>query len=265
VSTTCRFNHETGDYRTPDGDPCKTDDYGDPTFHCTARRSCSNHVGRNELTCARCIGRTRRDIRQIVERAPLLLAAAIESGVDSEAADLAGPAADPVAWMWHRLASVDRLSDLPTDDDEPHPYTVLATWDMMIREDYGHPSDVPVTVTNAGAYLDSHLARIAHDPNQDFGLFAREIRNCRNRLELVLRTASFNHRGAPCPDCTSEETGVGPRLVREFGHWCEDEDCERLHYADDREDRWVCPRDRDHWWDHETYTRWVEERRKARA
>ena len=40
-------------------------------------------------------------------------------------------------------------------------------------------------------------------------------------------------------------------------HWCENEDCQKLHYADDSGDRWVCPRNRDHWWSEEDYRRWV--------
>ena len=58
---------------------------------------------------------------------------------------------------------------------------------------------------------------------------------------------------APCPMCATP----APRLNREYGHWCEDEDCQKLHYADDSGDRWVCPRNRDHWWSEEDYRRWV--------
>jgi hypothetical protein len=133
---------------------------------------------------------------------------------------------------------------------------------MMLREDYEQPSDTAVSIANAAAYIDGQLGRVAQDPEQDFALLAREVRKCRNHLERVLHTAMLKQRGAPCPDCTSEESGVGPRLVREYGHWCDDEGCERLHYLDDSADRWTCPRNRAHSWDVDAYTNWIEERQE---
>lgn len=300
-TTGCRWDADQDQYLRPDGDPCKRDDYGDPTRHCTMRR-CSNHVGPRELTCARCLGRTRSKLRRIPVVASLLPLVAIEGGVNSEAANLSGPAADYATfsarrriakrWIdenihqeardwckdpdcqerhfkarggdrWHKRGIENAYADLLADDDEQHPYMVLGRWDMMIREDYDHPSDEPVTVTNAAAYLDRQLGRIAQDDDQDFGLFASEIRKCLDHLERVLHTAMLKQRGVPCPDCTSEETGVGPRLVREFGHWCEAEDCERLHYLDESADVWRCPRDRDHWWTAEGYGNLMDERKGA--
>lgn len=264
-TTGCRWDADQDQYLRPDGDPCKRDAYGDPTRHCTMRR-CSNHVGPRELTCARCLGRTRSKLRRIPVVASLLPLIALEGGVNSEAANLAGPAADPEAWSWRKIAAKQGRAwhvSLLEEDDELHPYSVLGRWDMMIREDYEHPSDQPVTVTNAAAYLDRQLGRIAQDDDQDFGLFASEIRKCLDHLERVLHTAMLKQRGVPCPDCTSEETGVGPRLVREFGHWCEADDCERLHYLDESADVWRCPRDRDHWWTAEGYGNLMDERKGA--
>lgn len=265
--TKCRFDRDRGEYLA-DGEPCRTDEYGDPTKHCTATRTCTNHIGRDELTCARCLGRTRANLRRIPVVSRLMMLIALEDGVDSEAANLAGPSADPEAWSWRKIAARQGKAwhlSLIEDDDEHHPGLVLGRWDLMLREDYDHPSDEPITIANAAAYIERQLTRIAQDPEQDFPLMAREIRTCRNHLERVLRTALAKQRGAPCPDCTSEETGVGPRLVREYGHWCEDEDCERIHYTDDSADIWVCPRKREHWWSHEDYTRWVEERHAGRG
>ena len=146
------------------------------------------------------------------------------------------------------------------DDDERHPYSVLGRWCLMIAEDYGH--DLPtLTVASAADYLDRQLARIANDPEQDWPLFAAEVRKCYRHLETVVALASHVERGAPCPDCTSEETGVGPRLIRQYPHWCEDEACERIHYEDDSADMWVCPREPKHRWTHEAYSNWIEERR----
>jgi hypothetical protein len=36
----CHWDSATETYRDGD-DPCTTDEYGDPTKHCTARRTCS--------------------------------------------------------------------------------------------------------------------------------------------------------------------------------------------------------------------------------
>jgi len=278
TKTGCKWDRDKNEYLRPDGKPCRTDDYGDPARHCTARRGCANHVGPEELTCPRCVGRVRADLRRIPDVMVLMDLIALEDGVDSEAANLAGPAADPEAWSWRKVAARQGKAwhlSLIEEDDEEHPYLVLGRWDLMLREDYQNPSDVPLTVDNAAAYLERQLGKVAHDDGQDFPLFAREIRKCRQHLERVLHTAMDKQRGAPCPDCTSDETGVGPRLVREYPHWCEDDDCERVHYSvtldrktgqmvpDDRGDRWVCPRDSKHWWDVEDYDRWIEERTSA--
>lgn len=275
---TCRYDRTAEDY-LDDGEPCTTDEYGDPTNHCTARRSCAVHIGPDELTCPRCIGRVRANLRRIVDLSALTMVAALEATtVDTAAANLAGPAAHPRAWSERRIASrsflatyaeLGRITEAQhlaarlnmADDDDQHPYSVLGRWDMMTREDYDHPSDVPVSIANASAYLERQLPRIAQDPEQDFRLFAREIRDCAQHLEAVLATKVRPERGAPCPECTSEETGVGPRLVRRFGHWCDAEDCTRIHYDDDAGDTWRCPKDHDHEWSHEAYTNWVEERR----
>jgi hypothetical protein len=293
---TCRWDRDAEEYLN-DGEPCRTDDYGDPTRHCQARRSCAQHVGEGEITCARCLGRTRTDVRRIVALSPLMVIQALGSGVDSEAANLAGPAADyrvfsarrliAKAWIvehihqpardwcedpdcqlrhfkanggdrWHKRGIENALTDLLDDDDEYHPYSVLTRWQMMLSEDYGSPLPDHLSIASAGDYLDRTLHRMAQDPEQDFGLFAREMRQCRNHLEAVIRNSATPERGAPCPDC--KDAGHVVRMSREYGHWCDDPLCERFHHADDSDDRWVCPRDRDHWRTHEDYCRWIEER-----
>lgn len=273
----CKWDRETEAYLN-DGEPCKVDDYGDPTYHCTARRTCSVHVGPHDLTCARCVGRTRALLRHIPTLATLVVPIAVTAGVDSEAANMAGPAADPARWSDRRVAMRSHLATwerfgriseqqhlharaLMEDDDEHHPLTVLGRWALMIAEDYGH--ELPtLTITNAADYLGRTLTRIANDDEQDFPLLARELRKCHQHLELVVALAVRPERGAPCPDCTSEGTGV-PRLVREYAHWCEADDCERMHYADDSEDRWVCPRDRSHTRTVDEYSNYLTERRGA--
>lgn len=259
----CRYDREAGEYLR-DGEPCRRDEYGDPTRHCTATRSCSNHVAAGELTCARCVGRVRVNLKRIPIVSRLMMLIALEDGVDSEAANLAGPAADPEAWSWRKVAARQGKAwhlSLIEDDDEEHPYLVLGRWDLMLREDYQHPSNDVVTIANAADYIGGQLHRIAQDETQDFPLMAREIRKCRNHLERVLRSALTKQRGAPCPECTSEDTGVGPRLVLHYGHWCTDEDCEREHYLDDRGDLWICPRTDKHQWTVTQYENYIADRK----
>lgn len=250
--------------------------------HCSARRNCAWHIAEGELTCGRCLAATRRDLRWISDLSGLMLFAAIADGVNSESANLAGPAADPEAWSWRKAsANAGRAwhVSLVEEDDEHHPLRVLGTWEQMLREDYGHeaPTSVvvmpdgsrrktvlPTTVTSARDYLDRQLHRIAHDDGQDFALLARELRKCRQHLEAVLHNDDRPDRGAPCPDCTSEQTGVGPRLVRQYAHWCEDEGCERIHIGDEADDAWQCPKVREHRWTHKAYSNWLQDR-KARV
>jgi hypothetical protein len=218
-------------------------------------------------------------VRRIVAIAPLMGVQALGSGVNSEAANLAGPAADVRQWSARRIAmrghlatwlNLERITDRQheharatmEDDDEQHPYTVLTRWQMMLSEDYGQPLPDRLTTTEAGAYLERTLHRMAQDDEQDFPLFAREMRACREHLESVLRNSSKPQRGAPCPDCS--EDGKVVRLLLDFGHWCTSEDCEQIHFLDDSGDRWVCPVDRDHWMTAQGYADWLTARAEAR-
>jgi hypothetical protein len=275
--STCRWDREANDYLI-DGEPCRVDDYGDPTRHCKARQSCSVHIGPDEITCPRCIGRARAHLARIPTVAALAVPVAVTSGVNSEAANIAGPAADPELWRDRRIAMRSHLAAWETlgriteeqhlharltmeDDDERHPANVLGRWCLMISEDYGH--DLPVlTVSNAAVYLDRQLARVANDPEQDFGLLASDLRKCRRWLEETIALIPKAERGVPCPDCV--QLGVSARrMVREYGHWCDVETCEKVHYADDSADIWVCPRDRDHWRTTAEYDAYLAERKGA--
>ena len=222
-----------------------------PERHCTARKTCTGHLDHaHPLTCPRCVGRTRADLREIVRLSGLMLDEAIEAGVDSEAAMLAGPAADPEASMWRRLASVEHLADI-ADDDDRHPLTVLGTWDMMLREDYEQPTGLRCTIGRAADYLDGQLQRLAQDDEQDFPLFASEIRACRSHLEDVLTEGQRRETGAPCPACS-----IAPPLVKRYAHWCDREDCTREHDATGAKDAWRCPACRAQWSEAE-YRLWV--------
>lgn len=246
--------------------------------HCTARRNCTWHIAEGELTCGRCLASARTDLRWIATLAPLLPVAAEGDGIDSEAANLAGPATDSEAWSWRRIATATATGELIGDgEDEHHPLTVLGTWEFMIREDYDHHTGRPATVAGTAGYLDRMLHRIAHDDRQDFPLLARELRKCRQHLEATLRNDDRPERGAPCPECTGPDTGLGPRLIRKRGHWCDDEACERMHFSvmrdadtgevvpDTTGDTWTCPRNRDHEWTHKAYSQYVEQRRQRRV
>lgn len=255
----CKWDRDQKAYLR-DGEPCKVDDYGDPTRHCQGK-GCSNHIGHGELTCARCVGDVRGYIRAIVELAPLMLPAALAGGVNSEAAMLAGPATDAEAWSWRKIAAKQGLiwhASLLEEDDEHHPYSVLTRWEFMLREDYDAPRYDATSVISAAEYLLRNLHRVAQDDEQDFPLLRDEMRTCRDHLQAVIHNSHKPEKGAPCPDCKDEGRVV--RLTRTYGHWCEAEDCAKLHYADTSDDWWVCPRNRDHRRSHEDYTRWIEER-----
>ena len=267
----CRWDRDREDY-VVDGEFCRHDEYGDPTLHCTARTNCAQHIGYGELTCARCIGRARNDVRRIVNLAALMLPVAIGAGVNSEAANLAGPAADPRGLRERREAmrrhldtweALERITErqhlhalaVMPDDDEHHPYNVLTRWQMMLSEDYGHPLPAMLTTVGAGAYLERNLGMVAQDEEQDFPLLAGDLRRCRSHLEVVLGDAEKAEKGQPCPSCRDEEKVV--RLRREWGHWCDRDDCERIHFADDSGDRWTCPRNDKHWWSEEHYRKYI--------
>lgn len=237
--------------------------------HCTGRKSCTWHVPEGQLTCGRCITAVRNDLRWIENLAALLLTAAISDGVNSEAANLAGPSVDPEAWSWRKAAARGGgtwHASLIEEDDEHHPARVLGTWARMLTEDYEHEMPNAASLTWCAAYLDRTLHRIAHDDGQDFPLMARELKKCRQHLEAVLHNDDRPDRGVPCPTCTSGEEPANPkhvRLRREYAHYCDDEDCTRINHPDNKADVWRCPRKREHWWSHEDYDRRLEERRTA--
>jgi hypothetical protein len=269
--TSCRYDKDTKDYLLPDGEPCKVDDYGDPTTHCKSQRTCSQHVGRDELTCPRCIARVRGNLRKVTSLSALMLAEAIDVGVESAAANLAGPGGDYAIfsarrmiakrWIFEHLPEAkweQAMTNLLDDDDDRHPYSVLTRWQMMLSEDWGHDLPAKLSITGAAAYLERNLARLANDPEQDWPLFAAEVRKVHSHMEAVLHNDTRPERGAPCPDCRAD--GHVVRLHRVYGHWCEGPDCMRFHHADTSDDRWVCSRNRDHVWTHAAYSNYLEER-----
>ena len=61
------------------------------------------------------------DLRRIPQLAALMLPVALGVGVNSEAANMAGPAADPEAWSWRKVTAKQggpwHLSLVEDDDD----------------------------------------------------------------------------------------------------------------------------------------------------
>lgn len=196
-----------------------------PASHCA---SCGHrHLGPGErLTCATCVGTVREDLTTIGRLCGGLLAEAVHRGVDSEAAMLAGPAADVADWQRRQRLIVNaalRADDersaehrrlvawLEDSRDEMHPLWVLGIWEMLWREHLEHETDEPVTITVAADYLGRQLTYMAQQHEPDFDQFATEVRDCRGHLEDVLRDGVRDETGAPCPMCGAKA------LVRDAG------------------------------------------------
>lgn len=248
----CTLDPETHEWSQPGGARCTEQ-------HCTARTRCANHVAPTELTCGKCIGKTRNGLGSIVDISGQLLTETVHRGINSEAAYLAGPVPDYRMLIKRRTLIKSALSDLDFDvqakllaklpDDDPHhPLAVLGRWEMMLREEYGPETTKRVNVVDAAAYLDTRLHRVANDPHQDFPLFVSEIARCRSHLEQVIHDARHGDRGAPCHLC---DTGTFIRKHDEaiqtdtHGKPIKDRDGEVIHMLDEfgrlvPDDYWQC-------------------------
>lgn len=197
--------------------------------HCAMRGKCPNHVKHEAgiVTCPSCIGRTRSDLQRIEDRYSEVWDEVVEAGVDSEAANLIGPAASPEQVKARRLAGVHVEDFAPPTKRRPaiindphHPYAVLGRWDMALREDYDQPTDLLVSVSRAKAYLAGMLDHFAQDQPQAFEEFAKEVSTCLAHLESVLSDSRRPEKGAPCPKCAEP-------MVRKYGTQAKD-------------DKWAC-------------------------
>lgn len=203
--------------------PCTHDHNGNPVRHCTAKTRCTGHLDPSQrLTCTSCIDRTRRDLRALVDLDLRMATEALAQGVGSEAAMLSGPAADITRWLETQVAWANYGGEegaiMVEALDPHHPLTVLGWWDMALREDYGPPTQLRVTVKRAADYLDGQLTRLAQDPQQEFALFAREVLVCRLHLEAVLHDSRRPETGAPCPDCAVPVVKRWGSSAR-YDHW----------------------------------------------
>jgi hypothetical protein len=188
---------------------------------CT-RRHCGTcgHRHVEQLTCPVCVGEAREHLSAIRTNARHLLGEAVHRGVESEAAHLEGPAAQPEAWRQRR-----RHGFRPHEDDvvgETHPLWVLGTWDLLVTEHYDHHRTGRVSVDSAAAYLAVNLSELAQDEDFAFEDLARDLRSCSGHLEDVLHDSAQADTGAPCMTC-------GVPLERTWG---------KLQAGDG----WRCPR-----------------------
>lgn len=211
------------------------------------------HVDATEQTCPACIGKTRANLRALVDLYATLPEEVEHRGVESEAANLYGPATNAESWSYRKAALSLRLA-VPMSalepDDEHHPLMVLGRWVFMLGEDYGDPTDLKLTMSRAVDYLDKRLGRIAHDVGQDWRQFAKEVRKCKQHMESVLHDGDQVERGAPCYVCSTRSPDEkAPKVVLHRN----DADKTGAH------DTWLCPDDRDHWWREADYRRWVAE------
>lgn len=264
MSTHCHLDRKSGQHllrshlrtcgtNTCEGcEPCRTDDDGNPVRHCgNCRGKHSEHLAWGEFVCPRCVGRIRADMREIEDRSTELLVEAIFSGVDSEAANLAGPVPDAVRWVWRKInerrAGVAEI--LIEEADFTHPLTCLTNWERELREDLGHDDEVlcSATISEARKYLDLVLTMLARSEAHVLVLaeMARDMRRCRAHVETVLRDSREPEKGAPCPTCSeaASEDERAPRLV--------------MHRADHdvtgAADVWRCPDVEAHWWSEADY------------
>lgn len=195
-----------------------------------------------DQTCASCIGDVRSDLAQIEVDAAVMLAEAMHRGVNSEAANLAGPAPDTcegIEAYRHRAMSAFWGRIVIEEGDDQHPLWVLGTWEMLVREHLAQPSEEQITITGARKYLDGHLSRLAHDPGFAFEELARDVRRCRGHLEDVRHDSRRAQQGAPCPMCGRA------RLELRHADCDHDEGCpldeDGVSVCADL-DRWTCPR-----------------------
>lgn len=192
-----------------------------------------------DQTCATCVGNTRTHIKNLGVMATALLGEAIRLNLNSNAAALAGPTADPETWGYRRASAIaNRIDPRWLDDqvDMHHPAWILGTWEREARihlKQILSPGTAQPTLTQARNYLDQHLSHLAQAPDFAFDELATDIRQCHDHVERVLHLEEHIDRGAPCPACGQAD------LRKNYGT------------AED-DDRWTCPRCHQ-WWTETDY------------
>lgn len=205
-------------------------------------RPCRNEVtvdGRgSDLVCAWCLGGVRDHLKSIMTMSAALLGEALVRGLNSEAAHLTGPAADPETWDHRRLSALAARIDPHWLDDQVdlhHPAWVLGTWERHARDHLAQrvsPGTSRPTLTEAKTYLDGHLTRLAHAADFDFSQLADDVRLCHDHVERVLHLDEHHEVGVDCPSCGQA------RLRKDYG-------------TTEDGDRWTCPRCHQWWTEHD--------------
>lgn len=173
--------------------------------------------GRNHarVTCTDCLEAARSDLKAIWDLCASLPLEAAEKGIQSQAAMLWGPAADPEAWRNRATAAmVGRVDASYLEDcrDELHPVWILGTWEQIWRDHLDHYTEERLTLEAAYRYLGLQIGYMSEQIDPAFDEFARELRQCRSHLEDVLRDGIREDRGAPCVQCRTH-------MVRSDEHW----------------------------------------------
>ncbi len=190
-------------------------------------------------TCATCLGRVRTHLKAIGIMSTAILGEAIKHNLNSPAAALAGPTADPETWDNRRISALAQRIDPRWLDDQVdlhHPAWVLGTWERHVRVHLHQtlsPGTSRPTLTEARTYLGQHLTRLAHDARFPFDELAEDVRVCHNHVERVLALDEHVDRGAPCPACGAAN------LRKDYG-------------TTEDDDRWTCPRCHQ-WWTETDY------------
>lgn len=194
-----------------------------------------------DQTCGLCIHATRDNLKAITRLSEHLLDEAVNKGVNSEAAALAGPSIHTLegieAFEYRRMSYLmGRIPQLEQDDQ--HPLWILGTWEMVTREHLQQEAKPGqrITLIDARDYLADQLTRLAHDPEFPFDELARDLARCVSHLEDVLHDGERTETGAACPACGQAN------LIKDYGQTADDEI------------RWRCPRRNcSQWWSDKDY------------
>lgn len=221
-------------------DPCECDGTRG-CLHCQGPHCVVCMKEHAKSACVGCLEAARSDLGAIWDLCCALPGEAAVKGAQSEAMMLLGPSADPETWRNYAMSAVrGRLCRCATrtgkacpslvgrpcpdaayvDDcrDEAHPLWVLGSWEQIWRDHLDHPTDAPITIQAAYAYLDTQMSYMADQAEPAFDEFARELRACRAHLENVVQDGVRVERGAPCLQCEKPVTLVrGAR--NEPDHW----------------------------------------------
>lgn len=189
---------------------------------CTLNHCLSCGYRHDTHVCPACLADVRETLHEISRLCEALPGEANARGIDSEAMNLLGPAADPEA-RGHLEASY-RAGRLPEgwletgkhgkhcpllvneactgcSGDELHPLIICGKWMGNYLEAFDHDEPARVTVPGALSYLIRNLDHIATEDDIPFKQFRDELTACLNHLEQVLRDGDQVEPGSPCLVC----------------------------------------------------------------